>query len=130
MLLLYNHHITAIIFLCTVPIPSVSITALNQSIGNTLALRCDVRIVKGITSKVDIVWKVDGIEILRYNGNISENHTYYVYYFDSSKTLTANDNNTIYQCEIIINRSPVINTTDSLMLSLSAGKHSYTIVSY
>ena len=109
------------------PIPSVSIIALNQSIGNTLVLRCDVRIVKGITSKVDIVWKADGMEILRYNGNISENRTFYVYYFNSSKTLTANDNNTVHQCQVIINRSPLINTTDSLMLSLLAGRQSYKI---
>lgn len=115
--------------LFTVPIPNVSMTALNhQHIGNTLSLRCDVRIVKGITSTVDIVWKADGREIQRYNGNMSENKTFYVYYFNGTTILTAYDNNTVYQCQVVVNRSPLINATDSLTLNLTIGEHKRGII--
>ena len=116
-------HISHVVPSYTVPIPNVSVTVLNQSIGNTLLLRCDVNTVRGITSKVDIMWKVNNREIERYNGNILENVISYVYYYNTSKKLTVNDNNAIYQCQVFVNRSPSINATDSLTLNLTIGEN-------
>lgn len=110
------------------PLPKVSVTALNQHIGSPLSLRCAVTTVKGITSGVDIMWKVNNTEIIeRYDGNVTEKRTSYVYYYNANTNLTLNDNNTVYQCQVIINASPLISSTDNLTLNI-IGKCLYTYV--
>lgn len=105
-------------FYILVPSPNVTLTALNQSIGHPLSLRCDVNIVRGIASSVDIVWKVNGTTLKQQDGNISENRTYVYYYYNASMNLTVDDNNTVYQCEVIVNASPPISNTDNFTLSV------------
>ena len=47
-----------ILFYITVPTPTVSVTAPNtQTVGQSLTLQCVVTTVRGITSRVDIVWR-------------------------------------------------------------------------
>ena len=107
------------------PLPEVSVTILNQHIGNPLSLRCAVTTVRGITSSVEIVWKVNDTEIIeRYNGNVTEEETSYVYYYNANTNLTINDNNTAYQCQVIINASPLISSTDNLTLNI-IGRYLY-----
>ena len=44
-----------------VPTSTVSVTAPNtQTVGQSLTLQCEVTTVRGITSRVDIVWSSDG----------------------------------------------------------------------
>ena len=101
------------------PLPEVSVTALNQHVGSPLSLRCVVTTVKGITSGVDIIWKVNNTEIIeRYDGNITEKRTSYVYYYNANTNLTVDDNNTVYQCQVIINASPLISNADNLTLNI------------
>ena len=104
----------------TVPLPKVSVTALNKRIGSPLLLRCDVTTVRGITSDVDIVWKINNTETMKsFNaGNVAEERTSYVYYYNSSTNLSPNDNNTVYQCQVIINTTPLINNTDTIILNI------------
>ena len=107
-----------------VPNPNVSVTAVNQDIGDPLSLRCDVSTVKGITSSVHIVWMANGKELKQENGNVTENITAYTYYYNSSEKLTLNDNNTIYQCQVSINANPLKNTSNIVILNVidSAGE--------
>jgi len=103
------------------------VTAIAQNIGDPLSLRCDVSTVKGITSSVDIVWMTNGGTPIVLAGNVTANETAYVYYYNSSKTLTINDNNTVYQCQVVINTSPVINITGNVTLNVTEIKRTTNV---
>ena len=104
-----------------VPNANVSITAVNQNVGDPISLRCDVSVVKGITSSVNITWMMgNGNELRSYNGNFTESTTAYTYYYNDSEKLTLNDNNTVYQCQVTINNRSLGN--DNLTLNVSRGK--------
>ena len=65
-----RHHIVLyqINVFFSVPIPTVSVTALNtQTVGQSLTLQCEVTTVRGITSRVDIVWSSGGSILRRIN---------------------------------------------------------------
>ena len=85
-----------------------------------MSLRCDVDIVKGITSSMDIVWKMNNTEEQRVNGNITEEVTSYTYYYTNSTNLNTNSD-VVYQCQVIINASPPINNADDI--TINAGKY-------
>ena len=56
------------LYLYTVPQPNVTITAPDIKLeGRPLTLQCDVTTVRGITSRVDIVWSIDGVVFERMN---------------------------------------------------------------
>jgi len=82
--------------------------------------------VRGITSRVDIVWSSDGAEIARRNGVIISTTTdslaLYTDYYTISLLGTADDNRE-YQCEVVINRSTQISATSSVTLDV-IGKYS------
>ena len=101
-----------------VPDASVSVTVVNQTIDEMLSLKCDVNIVKGITCSVYILWKINGINLTNYNGNVTENMTAYTYYYNDTEKLTSNNNNTMYQCQVIINNTLIGN--DSVTLNLTS----------
>lgn len=99
-----------------VPIPIVTVTALNQSIGSPLSLRCDITTVKGVTSSIKIVWMTDQelrMEII----NTTSDKSTYTDYYNRSKVLTLKDNNTEYHCQVFLNKIPPIN--ESLTLNLT-----------
>ena len=75
---------------------------MNQNVDDPLLLKCDVSIVKGITSDINITWTANGNKLEPENGNVTENTTAYTYYYNGEK-LTLNDNNTMYQCQVTIN---------------------------
>ena len=100
----------------TVPTPSVTITALNtQIVGQSLTIECSVTTVRGITSRVDIIWSRDGTEVERMEGvSVSSTTGNMVMYTDTYtiSQLNTNDNHTEYQCQTRINfDSPVMATT-------------------
>ena len=48
-----------------VPTPTVSVTIqTNQTAGKSLTLYCTVTAVNGVTSSVDIMWLLDGLELV------------------------------------------------------------------
>ena len=52
-----------------VPTPDVAVTpTIGHILGQSLTLQCEVTAVRGITSRVDIVWSSDGMELNRTNG--------------------------------------------------------------
>ena len=87
---------------------------MNRSVGNPLSLKCDVGIVRGITSDVYITWTANGNKLEPENGNVTENKTAYMYYYDGTEGLTLNDNNTMYQCQVTINNRSQENDTLTL----------------
>ena len=90
----------------------------NQTVGQPLILQCSVTTIRGINSRVDFVWISNGTELERVEGVTGESSTnnlavYRDYYIIPQ--LSIADNNSLYTCEVIINRSPLtsLSATDN-----------------
>ena len=105
-----------------VPTPTVSVTAPNtQIVGQSLMLECSVTTVRGITSRVDIVWSSDGMIIAMREGvstsAIIDNSTVYINIYTILQLETADDDKT-YKCGVIINRSTQISAAGNVTLNV------------
>ena len=104
-------------------------TARNiQTVGQSLTLQCEVTTVRGITSRVGIVWTSGGSELQRIT-NVSsttmENSQVYINSYTISQLNTTDDGRVI-QCEVVINASPPVMATDSITLDVM-GVYIYSI---
>jgi len=107
-----------------VPDPLVKVYApSNQRVSQSLTLECNVTTVRGITSRVDLVWSSTHSELERIEGiDPSSTESNSVTYKDSytiSQLGTVDENRT-YQCEIIINTALPITVNDSITLDVSS----------
>ena len=112
------------------PVPSVTVNILNnQTVGQSLTLECSITTVRGITSRVDVVWSSNGIELNTVKGvNISSlindslllTDTYII------PQLSTADENKEYVCEISLDTEPLVNATSSVVLHVT-GKHNISI---
>ena len=111
-----------------VPTPTVNVTAPdNQTVGQSLTLQCEVTTVRGIASRVDIVWSSGGTELQRINLVLSTTMDNSLVYTDSyiiSQLSTTNDGSVI-QCEVVIDASPPIMASDTITLDVT-GKYMYS----
>ena len=126
MLVVVCHSITLIyiisIVILLVPTPTVSVTAPNtQTVGQSLTLQCEVTTVKGIISRVDIVWSSGGTELERMNGVSSTTMDNSLVYRDSYtiSQLSTTDEGRVIQCEVVINTSPSVMASDSITLDVT-----------
>ena len=109
--------------ICLVPTPSVTVTApnpTNQSVGGPLTLRCDVTAVRGITSRVDIIWSSGGRELNRTNDTpptILDSSLEYTDTYTIS-LLSTDDEGREYNCTVVINASPVVTASNSVTLDV------------
>ena len=103
----------------------------TQTVGQSLTLQCKVTTLRGITSRVDIVWSSDGEELKRVNGVSSTTMENSLVYTDSYtiSPLSTIDDGRLYQCEVVINASPPIRDVDNIVLDVTGkcGKHVATI---
>ena len=105
----------------SVPNPDVTVTTLNtQTVGQSLTLQCEVTTVRGITSRVDIVWSSNGIVLRRINGTIATTIDNSLIYTDSYNIsqLSTTDDGRVIQCEVVINASPPVMATDNITLNV------------
>ena len=97
-----------------VPKPLVIMKILNnQTVGQSLRLKCSVMTVRGITSKVDMLWLSNGSEIKRIeevnfssvtnNSKLVQFTDYYVI-----SQLTTADEDISYQCEVLIDANKAV----------------------
>ena len=98
-------------------------TALNntQTVSQSLTLQCEVTTVRGITSRVDIVWSSGGTELQRMNNvssTIMSNSLVYTNSYTIS-LLNTTDNGRVIQCEGVINASSPVNANDSITLDVT-----------
>ena len=98
-------------------------TALNdtQKVGQSLTLQCEVTTVRGITSRVDIVWSSDGMELERMNNvssTIMDNSLVYTHNYTISQLNTTDDGDKIW-CEVVIRTSPSVMAIDSITLDVT-----------
>ena len=118
---LFVYIIGNIVFI--VPTPSVTIIASNnQTVSQPLTLECNVTTVRGITSRVDIVWSSDSTELERVEGvNISSMTSSTAVYTDTYtiSLLTTSDDDKVYQCEVVINSNTTVTTNNSITLDVT-----------
>ena len=109
-------------FIVTTPY-NVSVTVPNtQLVGQSLTLECSATIVRGITSRVDIVWRSDGsnldrikhVNISLVRGNAAIYSAFY-----TLPLLRITDDGRVYQCEVVINTSPPVMATGSVTLDVT-----------
>ena len=89
-----------------------------QTVGQSLTLQCEVTTVRGITSRVDIVWSSGGVELERMNDVSSTtmgNSLVYTHSYTISQLSTTDDGRVI-QCEVVIN---TVTATDSIKLDVT-----------
>ena len=103
----------------------------NVSVGQNLTLQCAVDTVENIMSRVDIVWRRDGIQLEKTNnitGNITSGSVVYsdLHMFG---LLATSDNGTVVQCEVVINVVPPVRNTATTVIVVF-GKYSSIVVCY
>ena len=115
-------------FYVTVPIPNVSAIAPNtQTVGQSLTLECEVTTVRGITSRVDIVWSSDRIELNRTILTPMGNSLVYTDSYTISQSNTTDDGRVI-QCEVVITTSPSVMATDNITLDVTGEYYTYNYI--
>ena len=114
-----------------VPIPSVTVNILNnQTVGQTLMLKCDVTAVRGITSRVDIVWSSNGSELKSIKGaNVSSVADSWVFFTSTYviPQLSTADEGRECQCEIVIDTNSSVTAADVVALNVT-GKNIFTYI--
>ena len=104
--------------------PTVRVIAPStQIVGQSLTLECSVTTVRGITSRVDIVWSSDDGSVVQtvYGNNaslISSNSTIYTSTYTIPLLSTADDGR-VYECEVVINSSSPVMTTGNVTLHVT-----------
>ena len=89
--------------------------------GQSLTLQCKVTTVRGVTSRVDIVWSSDGTDLERTN-NVSSTTMYNLLVFTNSYTLSqlsTTDDGKVIQCEVVINTSPSVTATNNITMNVT-----------
>ena len=105
--------------LFTVPRPVIQVTSVDTvEFGRATTLECNAIAVRGITSRVDIIW-ITGFRTVRRVDNLTAstvNNS--VVYSDQFITppLSANDVGRVYQCQVVINADFRINTFGRIVL--------------
>ena len=97
-------------------------TALNtQIVGQSVTLQCEVSTLKGITSRVDIVWRSDDTELERMNNVSSTKMNSSLVYTDyyTISPLSTTDDDRVIQCEVVINANTQVMANDSITLDVT-----------
>ena len=110
----------------TVPTPSININILNnQTVGQSLTLESTVTTVRGITSRVDIVWSSNGLVLKLTEGfnqtSTSNNSVIYTDIYTIPQLNTADEGRAI-QYDIVINAVATVTASDSVTLNVT-GKY-------
>ena len=91
----------------------------DQTVGLNLVLECQVTIVMGITSTVDVVWTENGAELNRTNNVtfpaassslLSSTDTFTI------SPLRTSDDGRMIECVAVINTNPSVNGSGSIPL--------------
>ena len=123
----YNSYVVKSVFLYytyLVPTPdNANVTAITtQIVGQPLTLECYVTTVRGITSRVDIMWSSNGVQLKRIEGVngslISDSTVTYTDYYNAFQ-LNTSDDGTIYQCEVLVNLSPPLMVDGNITLDVT-----------
>ena len=83
--------------------------------------------VRGITSRVDIVWSGGGMELQRMDNVSSTTMNNSLVYTDSYtiSQVNASDSGVVIQCEAVINANPMIFADDNITLNVTGKRSKY-----
>jgi len=99
----------------------MSVSALDtQIVGQSLTLECIVTTVRGITSRVDIVWSSSGrkVEIIQsVNMTLLRENLVVYSAAHTIPLLSTTDDGRVYQCEIVMNTSPPVIAMSNITLN-------------
>ena len=114
-------------FFFLVPTPNVSVTNIStQTVGHSLTLQCEVTTVRGITSRVDIVWSSNSTELERMN-DVSltpvDNSLVYTDSYNISQ-LNTTDEGRVIECTVMINANPLVMNSNNITLNVT-GEYYY-----
>ena len=102
---------------------NVMVAILNEQIvGQPLMLECEMQTPRGISSRVDVVWNRDGVDIEHINETNSNFSSPEVVVYTNIYTiplLGTYDDDIVYECEVIINSSPILKITDNVTLDVT-----------
>ena len=106
-----------------VPTPAVTVSVPNiLTTGQSLTLDCSIVVVRGITSRVDVVWYDNGVQVRRMD-NITASiiNGIAAMYTDSLNisSLTQQHDGRVYSCEAIINCEPLTTAFSSIRLNVT-----------
>ena len=116
-----------------VPVPSATINVpSNQTVGQSLILESSITTVRGITSRLDIVWSSYGVELRRIMGatpnSTNDNIEVYEDTYDIP-LLSTSDDGRVIECEIIILTTPSVMFTSDVTLDVN-GKYTSIVSCY
>ena len=119
------HNIITVYHIYVVPDPAVNvIVPNNQIVGQSLNLECIATTVRGITSRVDIMWR-RGHNIVSSNRVSTTTTMNNLLVYNDSYTisqLNTSDDGIMYECRLVIHANPRIRVTDSVSLDVT-GKY-------
>ena len=95
----------------------------NQIVGQSLRLKCNGTLVRGITSQVDIIWKTDDLELDRTNGTkltLTEGTSLAYMSTYTIIQLSTFDEDRMYYCELVINSPSPVVVNDSITLNVTS----------
>ena len=101
-----------------------------QTVGQSLTLECSIIAVRGITSRVDVVWTSLGSELKRTEGlnhsSASNDSVLYTESYTIQQLSTLDEGRTI-TCDVFINAMSPVTATDNITLLNITGKcmHSF-----
>ena len=103
--------------------PSVIVSTLkDQIVGQSLTLKCNITAVRGITSRVDVIWSSDGLELRRTEGinasSVLIGSVVYINSYTISQISTSDENRT-YLCKVLIIASSSVEATNSVTLNVT-----------
>ena len=104
----------------------------NELVGQSLTLQCNVTAVSGFTSRVDIVWSRDGVEVDRTNNSLAiTTMDGSLVYTDSYviPMLRTSDDTREYECmAVIYTNPPTVIVSDSFTLNVDGEYYMYSSV--
>jgi len=102
----------------SVPTPEVSVIAPDQTVGQSLTLECNVTTVRGINSRVDIIWSRNGEEVNRTNDTMMDTSLIYTDTY-TIPLLSTDDEGAVFDCEAVINSTPMVMNNSSITLDVT-----------
>ena len=96
----------------------------NPTLGESFSMECNVIIAKSIIGIVDIIWTVNGTIKRRVDDSVGDTDSEYVLHRDvyNITALQLSDDNTVYYCEAVVNKSVPLQDNDSITIILTHGK--------
>ena len=106
-----------------VPSPLVIVsTPEDQIVGQALILQCDITTVRGIISKVHVVWSSNSIELERNErlnvSSMTNNSVLYTDWYAIAQLSTADEDRT-FECTAVITALPPVMATDNVALNVT-----------